>query len=95
MPTMTQSLDLLTEARKRFDTDAALCKALDVTYTTVAVAKTRGKTSPVLAGRLAQMLGENVEHWMAMAALESAPRSRVTDQLRRTITALRKSEFTP
>lgn len=81
----TTSLELLALARAQYESDAALCRALGIVDTSVSVAKIRGKTSPVLAGRLAEFLGLDLEHWIAVAALEAAPRSRVTDHLRRVL----------
>jgi hypothetical protein len=45
----------------------------------------RGTISPVAAGQLAELIGEDIEHWMAVAAIEGVPRSRVTDHLRRVL----------
>lgn len=51
--------------------------------------RTRGNLSPVIAGQLAELVGEDVREWIALAALESEPRSRVTDHLRRALTSVR------
>jgi hypothetical protein len=44
---------------------------LDIDVSTIAQAKKRGHLSPVIAGALAEKLGENVSQWIIIAALES------------------------
>lgn len=39
------------------------------------MAKKRGRLSPTMAGALARFIGENVEHWISVAALEAEPES--------------------
>lgn len=72
-------------------TEAAFSRSLGLNRSTLAVARSRGNLSPVAAGQVAALLGEPVDHWMAVAALEAAPKSRATEQLRRMISAVRKS----
>ena len=86
---MQTSLDLLDRALKRAASQAALCRELKVSGATLTMARTRGRLSPTLAGALAERMGEPVDGWIALAALEAEPKSRITDHLRRAITASR------
>ena len=65
--------------------ERALCRELGVASTNIAVARQRGNASPLLAGQLAATLNLNVEHWMAVAVLESMPKSRSRERLARAI----------
>lgn len=51
------------------------CEQLGVSRNTLAVAKIRGRLSPTVAGNLARLLGEPVQEWVAIAALEGEPES--------------------
>ena len=46
------------------------------------MAQKRGRLSPVLAGHFAMKLGENPEHWIAVAALEAEPESSLLEELK-------------
>lgn len=46
-------------------------KKLGLTRTVLHTAKIRGNLSPAIAGALAEELGESVEKWIVIAALES------------------------
>ena len=48
------------------------------------VARAKGKLSPIVAGAIAEKLGENVPRWMAIAALESEKESGAKDHLVKT-----------
>lgn len=88
---MQRTLELLERALSKGQSARELSKTMGLTATTLAVAKHRGSLSPVVAGQLAEFVGEDIEHWMALAAIEAAPRSRVTDHLKRAITTARSS----
>jgi hypothetical protein len=89
---MQTTLELLTKALTKAETsERQLSMKLGHSPTALQMGRARGKVSPVIAGQLAEMLGEPVEHWIAVAAIEAQPRSRVTDHLRRAISAARGS----
>lgn len=89
---MQTTLDLLDLAKKRTGlSDRALSQTLALSHASITMARSRRKLSPLLAGQLAALVGEDVEHWIALAAIEAAPRSRVTDHLRRLIDRAKKS----
>jgi len=52
---------------------AEWCRQLGVNRTALAVSKARGRLSPTVAGNLARLLGEPVQKWIAIAALEAEP----------------------
>jgi plasmid maintenance system antidote protein VapI len=69
------SIQLLEKAFKHPYEDRSVkdwCKDLEVNRTAISIARTRGKLSPVMAGNLARLLGEDVTYWVAVAALEAA-----------------------
>lgn len=45
-------------------------RRLGLSDATLYVARNRGSLSPAVAGALAEALGENVDHWIVIAALE-------------------------
>ncbi len=53
-------------------------------------AKTRGHLSPAIAGALADELGENVNEWIVVAALESERESACKDRMLKKIANWRK-----
>jgi hypothetical protein len=57
-------------------------RELNLTRATFSLAKQRGRLSPVLAGNIAIKLGENPEHWIAIAALEAEPKSPLLQRLK-------------
>ena len=87
---MKTTLDLLDRATKAIGpiSERALSQRLGHSPTAITTAKQRGNLSPVLAGQLAEAIGEDIPQWMAIAALEAAPRSRVSEHLRRAIAQL-------
>ena len=94
---MNSTIELLDHAlatQRQSDPKAserALSMRIGLSAAALAVARKRGNLSPVAAGQLAVLIGEDFEHWMAVAAIEAEPKSRQTEQLRRMITAVRKS----
>lgn len=71
---MHTTMQLLHKAlAERALTEADWCRELGISRTSLSVAKTRGRLSPVVAGNLARLLGEDMEHWIAVAALEAQP----------------------
>lgn len=53
-------------------------------------AKTRGHLSPAIAGALAEELGEPIDEWMVIAALESEKDSACKDRMLRRFQAVRR-----
>jgi len=82
------SLQLLEKALKVDPSQAYWCKQLQVSRTTLSVAKIRGRLSPIVAADLARLLGENIEHWTTVAVLESEPPSYKVNKLRSLLHAI-------
>ena len=61
---------------------AAWAKELNITPAALSIAKKQGRLSPVLAGNIAIELGENAEHWIAIAALEATQESELLTRLK-------------
>ena len=77
---MRQTLDLLNKALEK-QSASAWARALNITPSAITNARARGRLSPALAGNLAIDLGENPEHWVAVAALEAEPESELLTRL--------------
>lgn len=77
---MPNTMDLLTQALQK-QRAAAWTKELNLSDSALTQAKKRGRLSPVLAGHIAMKLGENPEHWIAVAALEAEPESELLTRL--------------
>ena len=63
-------------------TDGEIAEHLGVQRTTIVVARGKERLSPELAAAIALDMGENVEHWIAVAAAEGQKepaRSRLLD----------------
>lgn len=88
---METTLQLLEKALATGKSQRALSRDLGLADTALGAAKHRGSLSPVAAGQLAAMLGEPVDHWIAIAVIESEPKSRVTEQLRKALRSVRNS----
>lgn len=78
--------------------DAALTKApapywterLALSRGALHTAKTRGHLSPSIAGALAEELGEDVDAWIVLAALESEKQSACKDRMLKRMGVWRK-----
>ena len=81
---MTSTTDLLKMALKK-KTASEWARLYNLTPGTFTNAKTRGRLSPLLAGNIAIDLGENPDHWMAIAAIEAERESPLRDRLRATL----------
>jgi hypothetical protein len=90
---MKTTLELLEKAAAKVAplSERQLSMRLGHAATTLAMARRRGSLSPVIAGQLAELTGDDVVQWMALASLESEPKSPVTDRLKRMITTTRNS----
>lgn len=83
---MQTTIDLLDAALSETDMSArALSLKLGHSPWTLSRSRERGSLSPTLAGQLAELLSLNVERWVAIAALETEPQTRVTTRLRNAI----------
>ncbi|MGA0569843.1 hypothetical protein ACO2Q9_03885 [Variovorax sp. VNK109] len=60
---------------------AAWARDFNITPETFSMAKKQGRLSPVLAGNIALELGEDPEHWVAIAALEAQKPSELLARL--------------
>ncbi|MDP3798878.1 MAG: hypothetical protein Q8R06_17325 [Polaromonas sp.] len=69
---------------------AAWVEDMNLSKSAISMAQKRGRLSPVLAGNLAIKLGENPEHWIAVAALEAEPESELLTRLRKAANSWRK-----
>lgn len=89
---MDTTMDLLNKAMDRIPSDAEYCRRLGISRTTFAVARVRGRLTPVVAGALAAEIGEDPEHWTAVAALEAAPAGQLSEYLWRRIVGKMSAE---
>lgn len=87
---MKTTLDLLAWALEE-QTNRSLAGKLHVYGSAFSKARERGRLSPMLTGQVAELMGEDVAYWTALAALEAERPSRARDKLRRTIERSRKS----
>lgn len=87
---MTSTLELLARALAD-QTNTSLADKLHIHLSLFSQARNRRRLSPILAGRVAGLLGENVTHWIAVAALEAARPGTARDTLLRTIRRARGS----
>ena len=71
---MSRTIELLDKALQH-KRAAAWCKELAIERSTFSQAKKKGRLSPALAGCLATKLGEDRNHWIAVAAIEVEPES--------------------
>lgn len=88
---MTCSIDLLDKALEGGDTQRELSRKLGMTSSTLSVARHRKRLSPTAAGTLARWVGLDPTPWMALAAVEAEPKSRLRDALLDTLQKQLKS----
>lgn len=69
---------------------AAWARDLNITRAALSIAKKQGRLSPVLAGNFAMELGEDPEHWVAVAALEAEKDSELLARLKSRVKAWRR-----
>lgn len=69
---------------------SAWARDFNITPEAFSMAKKKGRLSPVLAGNLAIELGEEPEHWIAVAALEAEKDSELLARLRKRANSWRK-----
>ena len=68
---MDASISLLDRAQQAIPL-TQLAEEIGVRHTALSNCRKVGHLSPLIAGGIAVFLSENVEHWMAVAAAESA-----------------------
>ena len=79
---MTATIELLNKALERQHA-SAWARTFNIDRSTFSQAKKQGRLSPLLAGNIAMELGEDPEHWIAIAALEQAETGKDQDLLAR------------
>mgnify|MGYP001306920817 CR=1 FL=1 len=84
---MANTMQLLTKALE-LKRASRWSEELDIDVSTIAQAKKRGHLSPAIAGAIADKLGENVQQWIVIAAMESERDSPVKTHLLRRLTSL-------
>lgn len=57
------------------------CDQLGISRNALATAKLRGRLSPTVAGNLARLLGEDIDEWIVIAALEAEPATYARNKL--------------
>lgn len=61
---------------------AAWARDLNITRAALSIAKKQGRLSPALAGNIAIDLGEDAEHWVAIAAIEAEKKTALLERLK-------------
>lgn len=69
---------------------AAWARDMNMSRAAFSQAKRQRRLSPVLAGNIAMKLGEDPEHWIAVAALEAEPESELLARLKKSANSWRK-----
>ena len=75
-----KSIDLLDKALKSASA-AEWQRRLGLSDAALYMARNRGSLSPAVAGALAEQLGEDVDHWVIVAALEGERESACKDAM--------------
>lgn len=83
---MQSTMNLLDAATAKQDL-SAWARDLGLTHRALYTAKYRGHLSPAVAGALAEQLGEDVDRWIVIAALESEKDSKCKTRM---VTRMRK-----
>lgn len=86
---MQKSIQLLEKALQ-MQPAASWANQLNITRQTFTNAKRAERLSPALAGNLAIELGEDPEHWIAIAAIEAEKNSPLLERLRKSQISWRK-----
>lgn len=81
---MSSTIELLQRALE-LKSASAWSRAYNITPGAFTNAKKAGRLSPMLAGNIAIDLGENPDHWMAVAALEAERESPLRERLLATL----------
>jgi hypothetical protein len=86
---MQTTMDLLDKALT-IQNGSRWSEALDLDVSTLYQAKKRGRLSPTLAGFFAMELGEDAEHWIAVAAIEGEKKTPLLERLKKSQALRRK-----
>lgn len=86
---MQNTMELLNKALN-FQKAARWCESLNLDPSVISQARKRGNLSPALAGNIAMELGEDAEHWIAIAAIEGEKKSPLLDRLKKSQAHWRK-----
>lgn len=78
---MPQTIDLLNKALE-IKTASEWARLFNIVPSAITNARRAGRVSPGLAGNFAIELGEDAEHWMLAAQLESKQETQLMDRLR-------------
>ena len=81
---MRTTLDLLARALEG-QSNTSLAAQLNLPVNVFSKAREREHLSPIQAAGIAELVGEDVKHWTAIAALEAERPSPVRDALLRTV----------
>lgn len=69
---------------------SAWAREFNITPEAFSMAKKQGRLSPVLAGNIAIELGEDPEHWIAVAAIEATKESELLARLKNRVNGWRR-----
>lgn len=69
---------------------SAWAREFNITPEAFSMAKKQGRLSPVLAGNIAIELGEDPEHWIAVAAIEATKESELLARLKNRVNSWRR-----
>lgn len=72
---------------------SAWAREFNITPEAFSMAKKQGRLSPVLAGNIAIELGEDPEHWIAVAAIEATKESELLARLKSRVKSWRRLWF--
>lgn len=89
---MDRSITLLERALDG-TTYAQVAPQIGVGISALTNSKRVGHLSPLVAGQLAVFLNENVQHWMAVAAIESAKKCKARTMLEQHLRAAQSVGF--
>lgn len=84
---MKSTMELYEKAMAKTPSAKFWCDQMGVSRNVLAVAKIRGRLSPTVAGNLARLLGEPVDDWIVVAALEGEPATQARSKLLHTVKA--------
>lgn len=86
---MQNTMELLDKALA-VQSAAGWANQLNITRQTFSMAKKANRLSPALAGNIAIELGEDAEHWIAVAAIEGEKKTPLLERLKRSQALRRK-----
>ena len=87
---MQTTMHLLDKALTIEPNTTELCRKIKTASSAIRVARSKGRLTPVIAGNLADFVGEDVTQWIAIAAIESAPKTPSKSRLEKALDNWRK-----